>query len=527
VTIISASKLDLAINCLYWTSIKLPADRFGEAAQFGTAFHELADTGAHTQDLDAETDRLVRVMYAGWLKHGEPLLPKRRQTEVAYLLEPDGGYRLLGDHIGRNYGLIAGIPGTLDVLGEGRVIDFKTGRKYVSAAESWQLRFASVVTGALTTEMHYVAKDSGRVTVDAATRTPSEVGADRERLIVLMSDLKAKRTPATPGPHCDAGYCRARPKCAAYQSHLQQSKEQPMSKMQLKNVKKGRLETPLCVVLYGSEGVGKSTFSADAPKPIFLGAEDGTAHLDIARFPVPQKWEECVEALDVLQDEAHDYKSVVIDTADWIEPLIHDFVCREGGKKSIEDFGYGKGYASALDNWRELTKKLDALRARGMNVIVLAHAQVKTFRNPAGDDYDRYELKLHGKASALLKEWANAVLFANYKTYTREKEGRVRAMGDGSRVVFTEHRPAWDAKNRYGLPYELPLSWTEFEQAARAGEPASAEKLLAEITALQAMVPGAVQEKAKAALVKAGDDPLLLAKLSDWLKAKASESEAA
>lgn len=300
-----------------------------------------------------------------------------------------------------------------------------------------------------------------------------------------------------------------------------------MSKMQLKNVKKGRLEAPLCVVLYGMEGVGKSTFAADAPNAIFLGAEDGTAHLDIARFPVPATWEECIDALDVLRDDAHDYKSVVLDTADWIEPLIHDYVCREGGKKSIEDFGYGKGYAAALDSWRELTKKLDALRAHGMHVIVLAHAQVKTFRNPVGDDYDRYELKLHGKASSLLKEWANAVLFANYKTYTREKDGRVRAMGDGSRVVFTEHRPAWDAKNRYGLPHELPLSWADFEQGARAGEPASAQKLLGEIETLQSFVSEDVKTKAQAALTRANNDPLLLAKLADWLKSKVSESEAA
>lgn len=526
-TILSASKLDLAMQCLHWTTVKLPTDRYSDAAQFGSAFHELVDTGAHTQDFDEETDRLARVMFDGWKQHGLPLLPKSLRHEVAYEVLPDGTARELGERIGRDYGLIGGIPGTVDVVGEGRVIDFKTGRKYVTAAESWQLRFASVASGALTTEMHYVSKQTGRVTVDAVTRTLSEVAADRARLVVLMDDLRAKRAPANAGPHCDNHFCRARPKCAAYQAHLQQSKEIPVSKMQLSNVKKGRLETPLCVVLYATEGVGKSTFAADAPKPIFLGAEDGTAHLDIARFPVPATWEECLEALDVLRSETHDYKSVVIDTADWIEPLIHDFVCREGGKKSIEEFSYGKGFSAALDYWRELTKKLDALRANGMNVIVLAHAQVKTFRNPVGDDYDRYELKLHGKASSLLKEWANAVLFANYKTYTREKEGRVRAIGDGSRVVFTEHRPAWDAKNRYGLPYELPLSWAEFEQAARVGEPASTEKLLPEIEALQALASPEIQARAKAGIAKANGDARTLAKLADWLRSKVNEQAAA
>jgi hypothetical protein len=523
--VLTASKLDLAMACLHWTTIKLPADRSGPAAVFGNAFHSLAATGTHSEELDEESDRLVRIMYEGWKVHGEPLLPPSRRHEVAYALELDGSVRVIGENIGRNYGIVNGIAGTLDVVGDW-VVDYKTGKPRVSAAESWQLRFGCVVSGALRSEFHYVRPD-GAVRVDRADRTLADVTADSEQLVQLMTRLKARQTPAQPGPHCDAMYCRARPKCDAYNRSRMQ-KEKQMGKMALSNVKKGRLETPLCVVLYGPEGIGKSTFAAGAPGPIFLGSEDGTSELDVARFPMPANWAECLEALDELASPGHDHKTAVIDTADWIEPLIHQHVCEDAGKAHIEDFGFGKGYLLAMDEWRKLLGRLDALRMqRGMHVIVLAHSQVKTFRNPTGDDYDRYELKLHGKAAALIKEWPKAVLFANYKTYTREKDGRVRGVGDGSRVVYTEHRAAWDAKNRYGLPYEMPLDWSEFEQAARAGQPASAATLLAEIEGLLTGAPADVKKKAEGGIERAQGDARKLSLLVDWLKTKVSESEAA
>lgn len=522
---LTASKLDLAMACLHWLTIKVPADRSGPAAVFGNAFHSLVATGVHSEELDDESNRLVFEMFHGWQRHGLPLLPKDRRHEVAYSLSLDGSVQALGENIGRNYGFVNGIAGTLDVVGSW-IVDFKTGKPRVSAEESWQLRFGNVVTDTTRREFHYVRPD-GTVRVDRADGNAAALRSDREQLVQLMTRLKARETPARPGPHCDAGYCRARPRCAAYNSSRMQQ-EKPMGKMSLANVKKGRLETPLCVVLYGPEGIGKSTFAASAPSPIFLGSEDGTSELDVARFPMPSNWAECLEALDELASSEHEHKTVVIDTADWIEPLIHEHVSREGGKQNIEDFGYGKGYALAMDEWRKMLGALDKLRMqRGMHVIILAHSQVKTFRNPAGDDYDRYELKLHGKAAALVKEWPKAVLFANYKTYTREKDGRVRGIGDGSRVVYTEHRAAWDAKNRYGLPYEMPLDWSEFEQAARAGQPASADSLLNEIKGLLSGAPEEVRKKAQGGIERAGSDARKLALVADWLKTKIAESEAA
>lgn len=539
---LTASKLDLAMHCLHWaTRDDLPPDVSGERAVRGTAFHDLVATGeiqpSTLRDLKPEYEPEVRKMYAVWLKNGKKLLPENARHEIAFVLEPSGNVRELGQNLARDYQGAVGLCGTVDVFGGDAVRDFKTGRKYHDADEAWQLRFAAVVTGCHTTAFDYIAA-SGRTTADEYVRSDEQIAGDKRRLLTLMSDITEGRTTANAGAHCVDGYCPARTVCPAYavahgapakDSQKQQTQEkQIMGKMGLANIKKGRFETPLCLVLYGPEGIGKSTFAANAPGAVFLGAEDGTAHLDVARFPVPTSWDEVREGMGVLGSDKHDYRSVVIDTADWLEPLIHDAVCKEGGKASIEDFGYGKGYVQALDRWRLFVAELDGLRAkRGMNVIVLAHSQVKTFRNPAGDDYDRYELKLHAKAGGLLKEWANAVLFTNYLTYAKDnKDNKVKMQGDGSRVVYTEHRPAWDAKNRYGLPFRLPLDWAEFERAARAGEPASFEELSAEIAKLVAAVDDKTKEQAAPAIARCGKDTRKLAALADWLRSKANKEAA-
>lgn len=541
---ITASKIDLAIQCLHWATLELPPDVSGERAVRGTAFHDLVATGEiqpnTLRDLKPEYEVEVRKMYAVWLKNGAKLLPPNPRHEVAFVLQPDGTVRELGQNIARAYGGAVGLCGSIDVYGDDVARDFKTGRKYHDASEAWQLRFAAVVTGCHKTAFDYIAA-SGRTTPDEYTRSDEQIEADRKRLMVLMTDLTEGRTDPNPGSHCADGYCPARAQCAAFQRAFSApakdsrktqgpTQETIMGKMALTNIKNGRIETPICAVLYGPEGIGKSTFAANAPAPVFLGAEDGTGHLDVSRFPVPANWDEAREALAELAGP-HDFRSIVIDTADWLEPLIHDHVCREGSKASIEDFGYGKGYIAALELWRSFLGALDSLRMkRGMNVIVLAHSQVKTFRNPAGDDYDRYELKLNAKAAGLIKEWANAVLFTNYITHAKlgkdDKSGKVKALGDGSRVVYTEHRPAWDAKNRYGLPFKLPLDWAEFERATRIGEPASFEELAAEITQLAESVDAKTKEQVAPAIERCGKDTRKLAALADWLRSKANKEAA-
>jgi hypothetical protein len=228
---------------------------------------------------------------------------------------------------------------------------------------------------------------------------------------------------------------------------------------------------PPRIIIYGNHGLGKSTFGSMAPNSVFIQTEDGLAGIDTPRFPKAESFAQVMEQLGELYNEPHDFKTVVIDSLDHLEPLVWGKVVEENpstGKtgrpaEGIESYGYGKGYVMALDIWREYLDALDMLRKeRGMMIIQTAHSQVKRYENPMSDPYDRFEMKLHARASALLQEKADIVLFANYATSilkSKDKSGneRVRAIGAGDRVLCTEERPAFQAKNRFSLPSEIPF----------------------------------------------------------------------
>lgn len=306
----------------------------------------------------------------------------------------------------------------------------------------------------------------------------------------------------------------------------------PSGRMTLASITRGKLVKPPRVLIYGVEGVGKSSFAADAPSPIFIGTENGTSELDVARFPEPQNWHEVREALLELTTTRHDYQTLAIDTLDWLEPFCWAHVC--AGKKdkagraiqSIEDFGYGKGYVAALDAWRVLLTDLERLRTeRQMAVILIAHSEIKSFKNPAGDDYDRYQMKLHAKAGGLLREWCDAVLFAQFETFTRETNGRVKGVSDGARVVYTERTAAWDAKNRYDLPPKLPLDWATFADSVAEHRPADPARLKARIEGFLEMVDDATHERVRKALEIVGDDAAQLARIANKLAAQVSTQQ--
>lgn len=298
--------------------------------------------------------------------------------------------------------------------------------------------------------------------------------------------------------------------------------------MTLASITKGKLDAPMRVVLYGVEGIGKSTFAAASPSPIFIGAEDGTAQLDVARFS-PENWEEVIEALRTLTNDTHAYRTVVLDTLDWAEPLIWAHICKRDGKTSIEDYGYGKGYKAAIDEWRILLSHLDRLRkTKGMSVILLGHSWVKPYKNPSGEDYDRYGLKLHAEAGGLLKEWADCVLFANYETYAAKEKGkRVKGVSTGARLIYTQHEAAYDAKNRYDLPEYLPLSWSDFDAAVKAHQPADPAALVSEIERKAKALGGKLETDAMAAIKRANGDAAKLAQLNDWCNAQIGKKESA
>lgn len=292
----------------------------------------------------------------------------------------------------------------------------------------------------------------------------------------------------------------------------------------LANVTSGRIVRPWTVVLYGTDGVGKSSFAAAAPKPIFIGAEEGTDQLDVARMPKVHGWQDILDSADELITGQHDYKTLVLDTANWAEPLLWAELCRRHGKTDIEDFGYGKGYVAALQGWRVLLEKFDRVRARGLNVMILAHSIVNTFKNPAVDaDFDRYELALckakNGDAAGLLRQWAECVLFASYEQWTKKVDGRAKGIGKGARVLYTERRPTWDAKNRFNLPEELPLDFNAFWDAVEEQRPADAAALKARIATMLTQVDEVVQAKVTKALADAGDNPEAIKKVANRLSA--------
>ncbi len=220
-----------------------------------------------------------------------------------------------------------------------------------------------------------------------------------------------------------------------------------------------------------------STFGAMADDPIFIPTEDGLGGIDCARFPLAGDYGDVINALSALYSEQHDFRTVVIDSLDWLERLIWARVCRDRGVETIEDIGYGKGYIFALTHWREVIAGLDALRnERGMAVILLAHAQIEKFANPETDTYDRYSPRLHKQASALVQEWCDEVLFATYAIHTKTTdEGfgrkRVQGVGTGERIIRTTERPAHVAKNRLNLPDEIPLDYRVYVAVARGEQP--------------------------------------------------------
>ena len=224
------------------------------------------------------------------------------------------------------------------------------------------------------------------------------------------------------------------------------------------NIIKGKQQRAQRVVLYGVESVGKSTFAAQFPKPLFLDIEQGTSHLDVDRCDI-NSWKQLTEAL--AEAKATDYKTIVIDSADWAERLCVEDLLATSKKTSIEDFGYGKGWVMVAERISRMLTSIDALIDGGKHVVLIAHSRIVKFEAPdALAPYDRYELKLSKQCSPLLKEFADELWFLRFKTKVSTTDtGRGKGLGGKERVMLTTHSAAYDAKTRSGLAEELPLEW--------------------------------------------------------------------
>lgn len=223
------------------------------------------------------------------------------------------------------------------------------------------------------------------------------------------------------------------------------------------------------VVIYGPEGIGKSTFAAQFPNPVFIDTEDSTKHMDVARTPKPSSWTMLLGQVRHFRDNPGQCSTLVIDTADWAERLCVEHVCAKSQppKNGIEDFGFGKGYVYLAEEFGRLLNILEEVVGRGIHVVLTAHAQMRKFEQPEEmGSYDRWEMKLGKKTAPLVKEWADMVLFAKYKIHVVNvdgqgaQKGKNKAQG-GQRVMMTSHTPSWDAKNRHGLKEELPFAYSE------------------------------------------------------------------
>lgn len=258
-------------------------------------------------------------------------------------------------------------------------------------------------------------------------------------------------------------------------------------------IKKGPTTRPPKIMLIGVEGVGKSTAGANMPSPVFMCSESGLVGPQFADVPnfTPKSWKEALEFIDVLATDPGDFKTLVVDTLDWLEPMLYAKVVADAKKpdiKNIEDFGYGKGYVLAQNEARQLIARLDKVNAAGMNVLLLSHSQLKTVKNPTGEDYDHFESKINAKVGGIFKEWADAVLFARFEVFTRKDGLKAKAYGGDTRVVETTHSAAWDAKNRFGLPEQMPLDMGSILEAITHGA-GDEQKLVKEIENLVGELP--------------------------------------
>lgn len=212
------------------------------------------------------------------------------------------------------------------------------------------------------------------------------------------------------------------------------------------------------LLIYGPEGIGKSTMASQMPDPIFIDVESGTGHLYVRRMPDPTDWDMLLDEIRAVTEDPDGASSIVIDSIDAAERLCQAAVCETAKKPSIESWGYGKGYVIAAERFQELLDALDGCIHDGVNVILIAHSQMRKFERPdEAGAYDRFEVKLNKHVASKCKEWADAVLFLDYETFVSvDDNGKGKASG-GKRVIRTSHNVSWDAKNRWGLPDKLLL----------------------------------------------------------------------
>ncbi len=259
-------------------------------------------------------------------------------------------------------------------------------------------------------------------------------------------------------------------------------------------ITKGRVPCAKKLLFYGPEGIGKSSIAAQFPNPVFIDTEGSTNHMDVARFETPSTWQMVLEEVQYVLDHPDTCQTLVIDTADWAERLEIEELCKRHGWDGLEAPGYGRGFQYSAEEFGKLLNKLTEVTQKGVNVVITAHAQLRKVELPEEmGAYDHWEMKTSKKVAPMIREWADAVFFLNYKTVIINVDGKGHTKGKnkaqgGRRVMHTNHTPFWDAKNRFGLPDEIPLDFNEIAHIFQA-TPAPAPKPVQESVPASEPVP--------------------------------------
>ena len=262
--------------------------------------------------------------------------------------------------------------------------------------------------------------------------------------------------------------------------------------MRLSDLKQVRADKPPRILIYGPPGIGKTTLASEFPAPVYLQIEDGTpGDLELTSFGKIDTFADVIDALAALYSEPHEYRTVVIDSVTELQRLIFAETCARGDEKgnakaSIEDFGYGKGYVYSQRVWLEFLDGLNALRRdRGMGVVLIAHSKVERFDDPETVSYDRYEIDMHNKSVGAIEREMDAIFLLKQPVSVKtEDQGfsreRAVAKGDGVVLIHATGKPAYTAKNRYGIPatvrFDRGAGFAALAPFLRGYEPNAARK---------------------------------------------------
>jgi len=224
-------------------------------------------------------------------------------------------------------------------------------------------------------------------------------------------------------------------------------------------------DLPMRIVIYGREGVGKTSFPSHFKKPLYLMSEGETGLetlmssklvKDVSFLPEISDWPTLMKTIEALISDDHDYQTLVVDCLNGFEELCFNYCTKRDFQGSMAAFlHYYKGYDTTAKYWKVFTKKLDELRRkRKMTIVCLAHSKRAKQKNPLGEDYQSYNLDLHEYNANHVRQWADVIMFFDFLTIIDDSG---KAKGGKLRIAYCEGEAGFEAKNRNSLPAKFEL----------------------------------------------------------------------